>query len=135
LPPVYPELAAVMGAAVPNLQGLFLRGAGDQVHSQLNGSRVGVTPTWHQAAPLGQIQGDATRNSTGSINIIHAHFRGGTGTGVFSNAGTGGSWNSGGITYNGATDAVEFNLSNLVPTADEIRPANVAVRFLIKAAK
>ena len=72
----YPELFALLGGQVPDLRGLFLRGYGSQVHSQNNGSTVGITSTTHSSGALGQVQGDALRPVTSGG--IH-HFGSGAG--------------------------------------------------------
>ena len=107
-----------MGARVPDYGGLFLRGHGSQASSH-----YGVVT--HQSAALGQLQGDGIRNITGDI----------------------------GWTKNGGNGAIEYvssqpefdlrngsgwylarlNTSRVVPTANENRPINKAVRYLIRA--
>ena len=114
----FPELFAVVGARVPDYRGLFLRGHGSQASSH-----YGVVT--HQSGGLGQLQGDAIRNITGDI----------------------------GWTKNGGNGAIEYvssqpefdlrngsgwylarlNASRVVPTANENRPINKAVRYLIRA--
>ena len=114
----YPELFALVGARVPDYRGLFLRGHGSQASSH-----YGVVT--HQSAALGQLQGDGIRNITGDI----------------------------GWTKNGGNGAIEYvssqpefdlrngsgwylarlNTSRVVPTANENRPINKAVRYLIRA--
>jgi hypothetical protein len=121
----YPELAAVVGPAVPDYRGLFLRGYGAQAHSQDNGSTVGVTATVHQSGPLKQIQGDAIRNITGALqggddNAVSGAF-------IFSRYyGTDAGGRTREIVY-------RFDASRVVPTAAENRPVNTAVRYLIRA--
>ena len=43
-----------MGANVPDVRGLFLRGYGSQTHAQNNGSTVGITSTTHSSGALGK---------------------------------------------------------------------------------
>ncbi len=120
----YPELAAVVGANVPDLQGKFLRGLGGN------------------SAALGVAQGDAIRNitgelySNGSVNVnfltdgdlTELEQRGAL---YYSRQRT-----SYGIANNILTNYVSgfaFDASRIVPTANENRPVNMAVRYLIRA--
>ncbi|WP_430735326.1 phage tail protein [Halodesulfovibrio aestuarii] len=111
----YPKLQAVLGStAVPNYQNEFLRGAG-----------AGRT--------VGSKQGDAIRNIKGTLSGTgFGHYRGMTYGGSFYQAGdTGyrrGTSGSGWYTPN-----IGFDASRTVPTADENRPRNVAVMYIIKA--
>jgi hypothetical protein len=129
---VYPELFVLVGATVPDYRGLFLRGYGSQVHVKENGSTVGVTATTHVSGALGTVQGDAIRNVSGVTHHAQASIgpdhistwayidwpgRGSSAAG-FSG------WNEGGI---------KLDLSKGTPTAAEIRPVNMAVRYLIRA--
>ena len=117
---------------MPDLRGLFLRGHGGQSHSQNNGSTIGVTATTHASGSLGQIQGDALRQIYGDIRDVVQGYRKETGTGA--------------LRYNRSTNArtidtrgadwfgeVMFNSFFIAPTAAEIRPVNMAFRYLIKA--
>ncbi len=109
-PSVYPELFAVVGGQVPDLRGLFLRGHGGD------------------SAALGVRQGDAIRNIKGQI----------TGNGLMSGGATGPfySWYTQNFGIgNGAYDknGVAFDASRVVPTAEENRPVNMAVRYLVRA--
>ena len=109
-PSVYPELFAVLGNSVPDLRGLFLRGHGGD------------------SAALGVRQGDAIRNIKGQI----------TGNGLMSGGATGPfySWYTQNFGIgNGAYDknGVAFDASRVVPTAEENRPVNQAVRYLVRA--
>lgn len=108
----YPELFALMGGKVPDLRGLFLRGVGGS------------------SAALGVIQGDAIRNVTGTFDSrVAGMWR--EGTGPFRVGESGGhkvSVDGGGYPY-----SVSFDLSRSVPTAEENRPVNQAVRYLIRA--
>lgn len=108
---VYPELSALVGPAVPDLRGLFLRGQGGN------------------SAALGIQQGDAIRNITGTFGGHAIGWKGGWGSGPFY------SWNSGdrGSGGNGQGTSWGFDASRIVPTADENRPVNMAVRYLMRA--
>jgi len=114
---LYPELAAMYGAAVPNYQGMFLRGVGGN------------------SAALGVQQGDAIRNITGSYG--GASFMGlsqdgqiGDARGAFGNGDWKPqfNWMGGGNSYD-----MNFDASRVVPTASENRPVNKAVRYFVKA--
>lgn len=112
---------------MPDLRGLFLRGYGSQSHSQNNGTAVGVTTTLHSSGPLGAIQGDAIRNIEGEI-------RGGT---VEDYSSTSGSFELTEL-YQGSDGhysdhGLKFNAARAVPTANENRLINRAVRYLIRA--
>lgn len=106
----YPELFALMGGQVPDLRGLFLRGHGGN------------------SAALGEPQGDAIRNvhgtfgQHGSASASGAFYRS---TGCREDIRS--SFNE--WTGNG----VALDLSRVVPTADENRPVNMAVRYLVRA--
>ena len=100
---------------------MFLRGFGSQVSTHYG------TVT-HASGALGQVQGDAIRNITGAS------------AGVYSVSGSGsfyrieiyfadiGMESGGDYLYN-----MGFDASRVVPTANEDRPVNVAVRYLIRA--
>ena len=90
----------------------------------------------HQSGQLGQVQGDAIRSVQGNISRAsnnQAMFGGSSGalagaggyTSFPSHNGGGG----GGSGYNG----IDFDTSRVDPTASEIRPVNMAVRYLVKA--
>ena len=97
---------------MPDLRGLFLRGHGGN------------------SAALGVQQGDAIRNITGEFGAkARGMWRTET-SGVFASSGTGGgSHDSDGW----GTEYFQFDASRVVPTADENRPVNTAVRFLVRA--
>ena len=121
-PSVYPELFAVVGSSVPDLRGLFLRGYGAQTSSHY-GSVV------HQSGELGMVQGDAIRNITGSSGDSPnsgAYYYGALA------GGAGGARKFAGEGLRGRS-AINFDASRVVPTAEENRPVNTAVRYLIRA--
>ena len=123
----YPELFAVVGGQVPDLRGLFLRGYGSQSYAQNNGSSVGITTTTHSSGALGQVQGDATRNVTGTIGpSIDAGS-----SGIVYRNGQSGYMLPSAAHY--ATAFHHIDISRAVPTAKENRPVNMATRFLIRA--
>ena len=113
----WPELFAVVGGQVPDLRGLFLRGHGGN------------------SAPLGEIQEHAMRDisSAGSISVGFGGYL--TGNGIFKPVGSHGvvvirgSWDG-----NWGSTAYGLDLSaGGVPVANEVRPDNQAVRFLVRA--
>ena len=107
----YPELFALMGGRVPDLRGLFLRGHGG------NSAGLGVT------------QGDAIRNIRGTIAGYNGGIRAMDGAFVqgWSEYAT-----SAGNNFN-IPSGVYFDASRVVPTAEENRPANTAVRYLVRS--
>ena len=116
-PSVYPELSALLGGQVPDLRGLFLRGHGGN------------------SAELGSPQGHAMRDisSAGSISVGFGGYL--TGNGIFKPVGSHGvvvirgSWDG-----NWGSTAYGLDLSaGGVPVANEVRPDNQAVRFLVRA--
>ena len=100
----YPELSALLCGQVPDLRGLFLRGHGGN------------------SAVLGVRQGDAIRNITGSFTGTYTGI-----SGVFYRI-TGGDIKAG-----SEGELIGLDVSRQVPTANENRPANQAVRYLIRA--
>ena len=120
----YPQLSAIVGGHVPDYRGIFLRGNGSQVSSHYG------TVT-HTSAALGVLQGDAIRNIAGKIRLRE---------------GNGGAYPSSLFAYSYAGEAgyqggnwgrfgwVNFDTSRVVPTANENRPANRSVNWIIRAA-
>ena len=119
----YPELVPILNgntdieAAVPNLQGVFLRG-------------------WSTDEYIAAIQGDAMRKLYGTLPV-----GGAAGVGSAVNANLSGVFGSlstrskGFEVHAGKTNSqAYFASSRTVPTADECRPVNMAVRYLIRAA-
>lgn len=104
------------------MRGLFLRGYGIQ---QYNSGGYGVV--FHASGALGQIQGDAIRNITGEIKGGTVEEYSST-SGVFELTtlyqGSDGYYSDHGL---------KFDASRIVPTAEENRPVNMAVRYLIRA--
>lgn len=125
----FPELFAVVGAKVPDLRGVFLRGYGTRNHSKNNGSSVGVTNTAHTSGSLGAVQGDATRNITGELGRLPSAGdpppQGGA-IRVYDLRGNG-------QMEDGTGRWMNFDASRVVPVANEVRPVNMAVRYLIRA--
>lgn len=126
----YPDLYAIVGASVPNYQGLFLRGYGSQNHTKNNGSTVGTTITTHTSGGLGIVQGDTMRSIVGHIQVFHAGIQ--DSTGVFTSTGKDNPfWGYGSESkaYAGAT----FDNGTVTPVSGENRPVNMAVRYFIRA--
>ena len=95
----------------PDYRGVFLRGLGGN------------------SASLGELQGDAIRNITGSTGIFTSQGWPTSSGALFTKASgdgdNGGRSNEGHIIY--------FDASRVVPTAEENRPINKAIRYFIKA--
>ena len=101
-----------MGNQVPDLRGLFLRGHGGN------------------SGALGTRQGDAIRNVTGTFDArVAGVWR--EGTGPFRTGDRSGQK----VAVDGGSYpfSVSFDLARSVPTAEENRPVNQAVRYLIRA--
>ena len=116
---------------MPDLRGLFLRGYGSQVYAQVNGTTVGVTSTLHESGQLGQVQGDAIRDIQGdAIGFANSSGYAFSSSGVFDVLQG---------TYIGIysvdfdNQGLRFDAARVVPTAAENRPANQAVRYLMRA--
>ena len=114
----YPELFGAIGTTfgagdgsttfnLPDLRGRFIRGTGCN------------------AAALGVAQGDAIRNITGTLKNVYT--AGGAATGAIedTNVSLEPIWAAGPNTP--YTLTLDFNSARVVPTADENRPANVAL--------
>ena len=132
--PVYPELVALVGDHVPDYRGIFLRGHGSQTSTHYG------TVT-HSSAGLGQLQGDAIRNIWGIIDqtgiIAFQDHYGGALTGDPSRDGYmppgGDQLEKEGWTFIGSPSGIIFDASRSTPVAEEIRPVNKSVRYLIHA--
>ena len=120
----YPQLVAVLGkSTVPDYRGVFLRGYGSHTSTHYGA----VT---HTSAALGVIQGDAIRNLMGSFGIDDRTQNDNCINGIFylgEKANTGSDGRDVGY-------KLFFDASRVVPTSNENRPINIAVRYLIKAA-
>ncbi|WP_373325613.1 hypothetical protein [Sporomusa paucivorans] len=79
------------------------------------------------AAEVGQWQGDAIRNITGTFQARVSPLEP---TGVFSSTGANQSFNTGTTNYIGP---VTFDPSNVVPTAEENRPKTIKFLYCVKA--
>ena len=114
---VYPELFALIGGQVPDLRGLFLRGHGGN------------------SAGLGEQQGHAMRDISASGNISVGFGGYLSGSGIFKPVGSHkvtvirGTWDNNWSSTNYGLDLSAGG----VPVANEVRPDNQAVRYLIRA--
>ena len=116
----YPQLSTIVGSNVPDYRGVFLRGYGNQISTHYG------TVT-HSSAALGELQGDAIRNIYGSWdNGINTWSSDGAFYGVKNWSNENSDYRLG---WRGYLDA-----SRVVPTANEIRPVNRSVNWIIKAA-
>ncbi|MDM8217144.1 hypothetical protein QUW15_13435 [Desulfovibrio piger] len=113
---------------MPDYRGLFLRGYGQQSHSQNNGSTVGVTSTTHKSGALGEVQGDAIRNIWGKFSTETPSVEMSDLFTQYDGPGNG----NGDDGYSGDPRII-FDASRVVPTATENRPVNTAVRYFIRA--
>ena len=126
---VYPELYRIVGANVPDYRGMFLRGYGTQNFAQNNGTTVGFTNTVHSSGALRTIQGDAIRNIYGYMGEILYGKNDGAIEITDGNMEFKRTYPSGGY----ISRRIRLNVPRIVPTANEIRPVNTAVRWLIRA--
>ena len=113
----YPKLYQLMHN-VPDYRGVFLRGLGGN------------------SASLGELQGDAIRNITGTMGGSASDKVGlwDYGTGVFYQFNLGrSSVEYSGRYYNYVSQGMGFDASRVVPVANENRPINKSVRYFIKA--
>jgi len=114
---------------------MFLRGHGEQTFIQDNGTLAAYknTTTLRKSGTLGKIQGDAIRNIIGRwaskpMSWMFGSFSSGAVTGEL--------WGEGAYHAGGWAEEFQlFDASRVVSTANENRPINQAVRYLIKAVK
>ncbi len=118
----YPKLYALMHNT-PDYRGVFLRGLGS-----VTSNHYGIVS--HSSADLGILQGDAIRNITGNFNATDNNSWNINANGVFYGQ-TIGAGDQGGKA--GEYKKYYFDASRVVPTANENRPINKAVRYFIKA--
>lgn len=123
----YPELVKVLGTdTVPDYRGVFLRGLGS-----VTSTHYGTVQ--HQSAALGTLQGDAIRNIYGMVSGMDVYND--TWSGAFYDPGTrDGKGLPGSYQPRKFCDDFSFDASRVVPTSNEDRPINRAVRYFIKAA-
>ncbi len=138
----YPDLVAALtgssstaSAVLPDLRGLFLRGQGSQNITQNNGSRYGDTTTTHSSGAFMSAQGDATRPVQGTLPV-GGQIMGGENlnsnlSGSFNWSGPAASPGQG--TGSASNMQAYFDNALVVPVDGEIRPANMAVRYLMRA--
>lgn len=123
--PVYPELVSLIGATVPNYQGVFLRGYGGQ--TSYHYGAVG-----HWSAGLGELQGDGIREISASFWTGGQHGIGGASGSFGVTGGQDYDWKYGG-SGNHYWGGIDFYASRVTPVVGEVRPVNRAVRYLIRA--
>ncbi|PLY08406.1 MAG: hypothetical protein C0625_02125 [Arcobacter sp.] len=129
---VYADLFAKIGTTygvgngsstfnIPDLRGEFIRGLD-------NGRGV------DSGRGVGSFQGDAIRNIIGSFVMgdSSGRYNFSSANGVFSTAFSSTGVNNSGNTAFSVDAGVEFDVSNVVPTASENRPRNVAMMYCIK---
>ena len=131
----YPELVKVLGFnTVPDYRGVFLRGLGSVASTSKYYGTV-----QHQSAALGTLQGDAIRNIYGRFIVDDKVGLGGNGSlyppsGAFKVVGNDAYYNAYAEWSSPDACVLNFSASYVVPTANEDRPINRAVRYFIKAA-
>lgn len=115
----YPKLALVYpGLVLPDLRGEFIRGWDD-------GRGV------DSGRAILSAQGDAIRNITGQMNDVRFNSQA-SASGTFTTRIRG---NTSADSNNGGTARdVNFDASNVVPTASENRPRNIAFNYIVRAA-
>ncbi len=111
----YPELKALIGNTIPDMRGVFVRGL-DRGRGLDSGRSIR------------SYQGDAIRNITGVIGTYRSQVS--NASGAFYVDG----WNkASGAGSGSAYSKAMFDASRVVPTANENRPVNVALLYIIKA--
>lgn len=133
----YPDLVSVLGStSVPNYRGLFMRGYGSCTHSQINGTINGTSSTTHTSGELGEVQGDAMRELYGDVPVGSESSATNVTSAISGVFGYSSSYTNPGQSASYLSQSCclpFFSASRYVPTADENRPVNTAVNYLIKA--
>ena len=83
------------------------------------------------SAALGVQQGDAIRNITGELDRMETSSNSPIGSGALWSENHSIKWH--GDIWSNAMGRVRFDASRVVPVANENRPLNMAVRYLIRA--
>jgi hypothetical protein len=119
---------------VPDYRGIFLRGVGS---TTVDHGAYGAA--LHSSGDLGEVQGDAIRNVTGTLTPAYEDWTFNESS-IYWEVGAFYATRVGNSIHNEAEDssgyagvAFNFDASRVVPTANENRPVNAAVRYLIKA--
>ena len=120
----YAELSALTGGQLPDYRGVFLRGRGSVASSHYGA----VT---HQSGALGVLQGDTIRNITGQSQALHADTVGDV-HGWSGAINTTAYYFAGVEAGNGISSVISIDASRVVPTANENRPVNRAVIYLVR---
>ena len=127
----YPELVRVLGFnTVPDYRGVFLRGLGS-----VTSTHYGTVQ--HQSNGLGELQGDAIRDIYGQFVVDDL-----VGSGTYHNTSHNGVFKAVAVARYDAKSLdntwtgfwLKFDAAYVVPTSNEDRPINRAVRYFIKAA-
>ena len=123
---LYPDLYALM-PNTPDYRGVFLRGYGSTTSTHYG------TVT-HTSGSLGALQGDCIRNLYGDFSSYatgsYGHME--IMSGIFANSYPGGQYGSSGTSSFGNM-TIRIDASLVTPVANEIRPINKSVIYLIKA--
>ncbi|EPU6225892.1 phage tail protein, partial [Escherichia coli] len=114
----YPALAAVFpSGTLPDLRGEFIRGWDD-------GRGV------DSGRAILSAQGDAIRNITGQLSDVRFNSQP-SNSGAFTTSTRGNA--SADSNSGGTAKTVKFDASNVVPTASENRPRNIAFNYIVRA--
>ena len=137
----YPALFRAIGTTyggnssafnLPDFRGMFLRGEGTYKATPGNPNHYESHPAYststiYRSATLGTLQGDTIRNITGVVNGMPNGQMGTSGV-FFRTTAVG----NGNVTPGVGNSDLNFEASRVVPTANENRPANYAVKYCIK---
>lgn len=113
----------MIGNNVPDLRGQFVRGWD-------NGRGLDTDST----RSIKSTQSDAIRNITGNLYYIAESWNdGGIADGAFEKYTGYSKKDTPSSTDSSSQGAIHFDASNVVPTANENRPTNIAMMYIIKA--